>query len=130
MSFAPYPVQITDITRSLPAIVTTQSAHLLSTGQVVRLLVPVDYGMPEVDKKLFVITVLSATTYSLQYSHSPFVDVDSRTFTPFFVPGAVFTPAQSVPVGSAATPISPTNPPFGHGECATLLNDALTNIET
>jgi hypothetical protein len=76
VNYIPLNVQISDITRAVNALVTTDSDHYYVVGQLVRFHVPRPYGMQELDEKLaYVLTVPSDTTFT--------VDVDSSRFTAF-----------------------------------------------
>lgn len=82
---------ITNVTAALNAVVTISAPNDFFTGQWVRVVVPVEYGM-EVDYEQTKITRLSDTTYqtSLDLSAQP-------TFvTPSNPPP--FTPAQLIPI--------------------------------
>jgi len=130
MSFTPLPQQITSITQANPAVVTTLSNHNLTTGQIIRINIPAGYGMQQLNKQTASITVLSANTFSLQYSQTPpAVNIDSRIFDPF-INLSTGTPAQMIPVGSGPTPITNTIPQMINNECESLIGDALANIST
>lgn len=131
MSFTPVRMPITAITRAMPCVVTVGVDHNMTTGQVVRLHVPQGFGMVELNQKLLSITILSATTFSLQYSQNPpAVPVDSRDFTPFVaLPVSRFT-AEVLPVGSGPTPVTKTEWQVTNNFCDDLLDDATTNVAT
>ena len=120
------------MTQANPCVVTVSEDHNLTTGQVIRLTVPRAYGMTELNGKLVQMTVLSATTFSLQYSQcNPIgmINVDSTDFQPFTNVGTG-TPPQVFPVGSGPTPITSPQPYATNGVCESLLGDAWTNIAT
>ena len=131
MSFTPTRLPISDITRAMPCVVTTGSDHNMTTGQVIRMHVPQGFGMVELNQRLFSITVLSATRFSLQYSQiPPAAPVDSTNFTPFIaLPVSRFT-AEVLPVGSGPTPITKTDWQANNNFCDDLLGDAISNIAT
>jgi len=131
VSFTPVRMPITAITRAMPCVVTVGVDHNMTTGQVVRLHVPQGFGMVELNQKLLSITILSATTFSLQYSQNPpAVPVDSRDFTPFVaLPVSRFT-AEVLPVGSGPTPVTKTEWQVTNNFCDDLLDDATTNVAT
>lgn len=131
MSFTPTRLPITDITRSMPCVVTTGSDHNMTTGQVIRVHVPKGFGMVELNQKLFSITVLTATTFSLQYSQvPPAIPVDSSDFTPFIaLPVSRFT-AEVLPVGSGPTPVTNTEWQARNDHCEDLYGDAISNVAT
>jgi hypothetical protein len=93
---------ILTITNANPVVITTTfdginpGNHDYSTGLIVRLDIPLGYGMEQVNQFSGPITVTSPTTFTLP--------TDTSTFDPFntpsFLPGKFGTPAQVVPVGS------------------------------
>ena len=131
MSFTPVRMPITDITRAIPAVVTVGVDHNMTTGQVVRLHVPQGFGMVELNQKLVSVTILSSTTFSLQYSQNPPASpVDSRSFTAFVaLPISRFT-AEVLPVGSGPTPVTNVDWQATNNFCDDLLGDATTNVAT
>lgn len=120
---------VTDITQAKPAVVTTESAHKLVTGQVVRMVIPKSYGMQQLTNMVFSMTVLSPTTYSLQYTQTPYTDVDSRFYQPF-VNVDTGTPAQATCVGNGATPIIFPSPYLVRGTAESLPNNPTLNDST
>lgn len=84
------------ITQTNPAIVTTSFDHGYVTGTVVRIDVPRDFGMPEIDKQTGTIIVTGDDTFA--------IDIDSTFYEPFAVPSPIpahmATWAQVVPIGS------------------------------
>jgi hypothetical protein len=84
---------ITSITQANPGVVTTARAHGYSDGLYVRLTFPDVDGMEQANNQVFVITVLSPTTFSL--------NVDTSNYTAF----APISPLQSpqvIPGGEVA----------------------------
>lgn len=84
---------VTAITNASPALVTTSFDHLYLTGSIVRLDIPLGYGMQQVNQKFGPITVTGATTFT--------IDIDTTQFDTFSV--ATTYPyneqyAQSVPM--------------------------------
>lgn len=86
---------IDSISKSNPAIVTTNIDHDYVTGQIMRLNIPDDYGMRQINGFAGPITVLTADTFSM--------DIDTTTYDSFLAP----TPppynrilATVVPVGN------------------------------
>lgn len=131
MSFSPPRVAISAITQALPCVVTTSSDHNLTTGQVVRIHVPKDYGMYPLDKKLFSVSVLSDTEFSLQYSQvPPAVEVDSRTYPAFTIPSNPRFTAEVLAVGSGPTYRTGIEWELVNNFCDSLVEDATQNIET
>lgn len=92
---------ILTITNANPVVVTTTldginpGNHDYSTGLIVRLDIPLGFGMEQANQFIGPITVTSPTTFTLP--------IDTRTFDPFntpsYLPGHFGTPAQVVPVG-------------------------------
>lgn len=105
MTFTPIRTVVSNITNANPAVVTTSSDHELTSGMVVRLNIPKAYGMTELNRRLFVVTVLSTTTFSLQSTEYPSPqNVNSVLFVPFVTPSSVGVQPECVPVGSAPVP--------------------------
>lgn len=131
MSFSPDRLVILAITKANPCVVTTSTNHNLTTGQVVRVNVPKSYGMVELNHLALSITVLSLTTFSLQYSQvPPAVNVNSTSFTAFTIPSNPSFIAEILPIGSGPTPV--TNPPplVTRNTCVDNIDDATVNIST
>jgi hypothetical protein len=127
--FTPQRQPITDITKALPAVVTTAQAHGLTTGQAVRINVPKSYGMFEIGGKIYQVTVLSTTTFSLQYDQVPPADnVDSTEFTTFVIPPNPGMTAEMLPVGAKSQPVGVLQSQSGN--CASLTDDAWINNST
>ncbi len=102
---APQAVRITAITQAEPPVVTTATDHGFYTGFAVRMKLPLTAGMQQLDNRVFVITVLSDTTFSLQLTHVPYArNVNSINFDPF-VAGTAYAnePPNCFPVGSFPT---------------------------
>lgn len=131
MSFSPTRVAISSITQANPCVVTTSSDHNMTTGQVVRINVPKNYGMVELNHLSASITVLSATTFSLQYNQvPPAVNVDSTNYTAFTIPSNPSFTAEVLPIGSGPTPQSDASWEVTNNVCIDTLDDAVTNIST
>lgn len=85
---------ITNITNANPASITTSFAHGYITGLIVRLDVPLGFGMQQVNQKFGTITVTGNTTFT--------ITIDTTQFDPFSTPAAwpySYQSAQSVPIG-------------------------------
>jgi hypothetical protein len=82
---------ITDITSGNPAAVTTSFNHGYSSGIIVRLVVPLGFGMQEVNDQFGEITVISPNSFD--------IDIDTSYFNPFFVPAGNKQYAQCIPFG-------------------------------
>ncbi len=90
-NFVPSGQIISNITKASPGVVTTVANHGYLTGLIVRLVVPLIYGMQQVNGQIYQITVLSSNTFSLDVSTANF---DS------FVPGSQSQSPQVIPVGN------------------------------
>ncbi len=131
MTFSPPRSAITNITQAYPAVVTTALAHGLQTGGIVRINVPVTYGMVELNRQSFIITVLTSTTFSLQYSQVPNrVDVDSRTYTAFTIPAVSRFTAEVLSIGSGPTPITNLPVYIQNGTAVSTTGDQVFNNST
>lgn len=89
---------ITKISQANPAVVTTSIAHGLQTGEYVRLNIPVEFGMQQLNGQLVQVTRLSAYTFSCD-------GINSSAYTAFAFPASASVPfsfAEMVPVGSHA----------------------------
>ena len=87
---------IANITQAANGVVTTLVDHGYASGQRLRMKVPATNGMVELDNREVTITVLSASTFS--------IDVNTVGMTAFRFPLpaiAPCTPAEVVPVGTA-----------------------------
>lgn len=128
--FTPTRLEISNITKANPAVVTTSTDHNLTTGQVVRVNVPRNYGMVELNHLALIITVLSATTFSLQATQvPPLVNVDSRQFTAFTIPSDPSFVAEIIPIGAGPTPKTSPNIYFIKNVCESKIDDATSNVE-
>ncbi len=131
MTFVPARVAISAITQANPAVVTTTSDHNLTTGQIVRLHVPMGYGMVELNQGLYSVDVLSATMYSLFYSLVPVkLPVNSTSFAAFTTPATPSFTAESLAVGSGPVPPNTTAWQSVNNFCESLLGDATVNNST
>jgi hypothetical protein len=100
---------ILSITQSFPVVVVTTfdginpGAHDYMDGLIVRLMIPPHFGMVQANQLSGTVTVIDANSFTL--------DIDTRTFDPFVVPGYVpgknGTPANVVPVGSVNEILTP-----------------------
>ena len=89
--FQPAMREITNITSSYPAVITTSFAHDYSTGLIVRLDIPLLWGVQQLNGQQSAITVIDNVTFS--------VDIDTTLMDAFnVVPGATQFP-QVVPIG-------------------------------
>lgn len=130
MTFSPSRVAISAITQANPCVITTASNHNMTTGQVVRLHVPLSYGMVQLNQLAASITVLSATTFSLQATQVPTaVNIDSSSFTAFTIPSKPQFTAEVLPIGAGPTPQTTPQWAVTNNVCQSLVEDATTNID-
>jgi hypothetical protein len=76
--FRPQLMYIAAISQSNPGVVTTTTNHNYDSGLIVRLLVPFEAGMTQLNKQSFSITVLSPNTFS--------IPIDTSFFDAFVFP--------------------------------------------
>jgi hypothetical protein len=102
LTFQPISQIVTGITQANPAVVTTESAHDYSDGLYVRIFYPPvspqianPFGMPEVAGNVYLVTVLTTTTFS--------IDVDSTSYEAFTGAGSTLQEPQCIPVGEIAS---------------------------
>ena len=95
----PFPVYqpamriIASISNAFPAVVTTTFNHQYKTGTIVRLNIPLGYGMYQANGLIGTITAISGLNFTL--------NIDSSGFDAFVVPsGNVEQPASIAPYGS------------------------------
>jgi hypothetical protein len=89
--FAPQVRYITSITQALQAVITTSVAHEYVSGTIIRIYVPLPWGMQQINLKQAAITVINSTSFS--------VPIDSIMFDAFAIPVSPEQNAQSVPIG-------------------------------
>lgn len=82
---------ITNITNGFPAIVTTSFAHQYTTGLIIRLILPPGYGMTQANQQFSDITIIDSLNFS--------INLDTRLYYPFTVPGSPTQYAQAIPTG-------------------------------
>lgn len=92
-NFIPNRQIIQSITNAYPAVVTTTAPHGYHDGLYVRLVYPIADGMQQIQGQVFLITILSPTTFS--------IPVDTRNFDSFALNSAEQSP-QVIPVGEVA----------------------------
>ncbi len=89
---------ISTISQGTEATVTTTFDHQYESGEIVRFVIPLGFGMQQINKKQAVITVTGATTFS--------VPIDTTNFDPFSVPATIPLNkqyAQVVPIAELAS---------------------------
>ena len=107
-TFMPAIRDILSITQANPAVITTtfdgtnpgDNGYL--SGLIVRLNIPLNFGMQALNEQIFTITVLSSSTFS--------IPLDTTSLEPFSVPsiqpGFNYTPAQVTPVGEVTAQLN------------------------
>ena len=93
-TWAPINKTITSITQAANGVVTTSQSHGFFTGAFVRIVLPGNFGMYQINGQVFQITVLSPTTFSLNSNTSTY-DAFNASLTTSQAP-------QVVPVGEIA----------------------------
>lgn len=88
-------------------IVTTTFAHQYNTGAIVRINIPLGFGMQEINQQYAPITVLSTTTFSMPINSSDF---------------SLFTVPTSYPNNRQSATVTPV------GEINSLLNSSVKNV--
>lgn len=93
---------ITSISQATSAVIVMSVTHGFTVGQLVRIIVPVGFGMTQLNGQLATITAINTTTNSIT------INVDTTSYTTFAFPTSAnaalgVTFAQVVPVGEAAT---------------------------
>lgn len=114
--FYPKSRYITAITQAASAVITLSVTHGYTVGQLVRIIVPSEFGMTQMNNRLVTITAINTATNTIT------VNVDSTAFTAFAYPTSAIAAAgvtfpQVVPVGETAS-----------ATYANLLDDATRNI--
>lgn len=99
--FYPRNRRITGISAATSAVITLSVTHGFTAGQSVRIKVPSEFGMIEMDELLGNITAISTANNTIT------VDIDSSAFTAFAFPasavaGAGVEAPQVIPVGETA----------------------------
>lgn len=131
MTFTPSRSPISGISKGNPCVVTTGVNHGLTTGQVVRLHVPSNYGMVELNQRAVSVSVITPTTFSIQSTQVPPArDINSTSFTAFTTPVKPQFTAEVLPIGSGPTPVTQPDPLVNKNVCDTPIADATTNIDT
>jgi len=131
MTFTPERIVITGITQANPCVISVPSTSGLSTGQVVRIHVPKNYGMFQLNQLAASITVLSNTTFSIQYSQIPVAsNVNSTNYPAFRIPSSPQFTAEIIPMGAGPTPITKVQWQINNNFCASSLEDATINNST
>lgn len=117
--FYPRRRYITKITQATSAVITLSVTHGYTVGQAIRVIVPSNFGMTEINGLVGNITAISTANNTIT------VDIDSSGFTAFAFPTSAIAAAgtsfaEVTPVGEAA--INSSSQPYGN-----LLDDATDN---
>lgn len=91
-TYEPTRTIISAIGSTNPMEVTTTDDHNYSTGLIVRLYIPTDHGMQQVNQQYASITVTAATTFTMPF--------DATRWDPFTVPADAEQCAEIVPIGA------------------------------
>ena len=86
---------ITNITNEQNATVTTLSNHGYIVGQIIRIVVPIDFGMTQING-------LTGTIISIPALNQISVDINSSSFDQFSIPVVITNVPQTIPVGETA----------------------------
>lgn len=119
-NFYPNRLTIAAVTAANPMVISTTTAHGLTVGQQVRVIVPSVFGMTQANTLTGVITVVNSTTSFTIGS------INSSAFTAFAWPAVAsvpFTPAQIIPIGSGPSPVTFGNVTYN----VDVLDDAIIN---
>lgn len=117
--FYPRRRTITKITKATQAVVTLSVTHGYKVGQLVRMVVPSEYGMTQMDGLQATIVAVNTTTTS---GNTITLNVDSSSFTTFAFPATAvfpFSPAEVVPMGEDTA--------FALSQGVDILSDATLN---
>ena len=74
-TFQPAMRIISSITNAYPAVITTTFDHQYATGMIVRLNIPVGFGMQQANQLFSPIVVTGSTTFTM--------DIDTSSFDPY-----------------------------------------------
>jgi len=85
---------IVSISQEENALVVTSFDNGYISGTIVRIDVPLEYGMQQINHLTGTISVIDAISFH--------INIDTRTFSPFIVPIAPTQVAQVVPIGEEA----------------------------
>lgn len=89
--FQPAMREIMAIANGNPTIITTTFNHNYLTGLIVRIDLPLNYGMMQINGQQGMLTRINATQFSLP--------IDSTSYDVFVIPLVVLQGAQVVPIG-------------------------------
>ena len=95
IDFYPDYQEISAITNSKNAVITTISNHGYIVGQCFRVSVPTIFGMTQINGSI-------ATVLGVPALNQIITNINSTNFDPFVIPVTVTTPALTIPVGETA----------------------------
>lgn len=93
-TFQPAMRIVSQITNGDPASITTTIDHDYISGEILRIQIPLGFGMEQMHGLKGEIVVTSSNTFT--------IDIDTTAFDPFVIPSPlpnVFTCAQCIPIG-------------------------------
>jgi len=102
-AFQPAMRIISSITLANPAVITTSIDHDYITGEIVRVIVPNNFGMRQINNLYGTITVTGDTTFS--------IDINTIFFDTFAAPSPLpdaYTCAQIIPIGEISSTLAGT----------------------
>lgn len=113
-TFQPAMRVIVSITNTDPVIITTMYEHQYHDGLIVRIDIPSDDGMQELNQKTGTVTVIDANSFSLP--------INTIFFEPFVIPEDPDNPGTPPPQAQICAMVVPI------GEDNTILNQATRNV--
>ena len=87
---------VTDITRAVITVITTSFDHDYETGLIVRLYVPRNYGMTQINHHVGAITVLTGDTFSMDLNTSAYDAFIIPSNPPYYRETALVVPVGNV----------------------------------
>lgn len=105
MTFVPPRSAVASITQASPGVVTTVMPHGLTSGQVVRMHVPMNYGMYQINQLALSVIVTDPVTFQMYYTLYPnAIPVDTTILPAFTVPTNPGFTAEVLSIGVGQTP--------------------------
>lgn len=90
--FVPARKVISNITNAVRAVVTVTEPHDYISGEYVRIHMAPGHGMVQIAQKYAPIEVIDVTSF--------YINIDTRTFEPFFLPSPEYQSSQCIAIGS------------------------------
>jgi hypothetical protein len=87
--FIPESRTVIAISNSFPVVVTTLVAHGYLQGNIIRIVLPPDFGMQEINNQFGEATIISPTQFALS--------IDTRQYSQFSIPVGTQQFAQCIP---------------------------------